>query len=263
MASDLQVTSRRSTTTASMPARESGEDRLFAEPRPFAKDFAFDDRTAAVFDDMVGRSVPFYAEIQRMAAEMAADFAVPGTNLYDLGCSTGTTFEALDPVVDRGVRFIGIDNSDAMLAKAAEKAARFGADRSVEFINGDLNKPLAIENASVVTLILTLQFVRPLYREQILRNIFAGMNANGCLILVEKLTIRHSLLNRLFIRYYYAQKRRAGYSETEITQKREALENVMIPYRLEENVEMLERVGFQYVETFFRWYNFCGIIAVK
>lgn len=249
------------TPATALPA-EAATDRLFAEPRP-PKDFAFDDRTAAVFDDMVNRSVPFYGEIQRMTAEMAADFAVPGSNLYDLGCSTATTFEALDPVVDRGVRFIGIDNSEAMLAKATRKVEGFDSGRPIEFINGDLNKPLAIENASVVTMILTLQFVRPLYREQVLRNVFAGMNDAGCLILVEKLTIENSMLNRLFIRYYYAQKRRAGYSETEIAQKREALENVMIPYRFEENVELLKKVGFKSVETFFRWYNFCGIMAVK
>ena len=249
-------------TPAPALSAEVATDRLFAEPQP-PKDFAFDDKTAAVFDDMVSRSVPFYGEIQRMAAEIAADFAVPGTSLYDLGCSTATTFETLDPIVDRGVRFVGIDNSEAMLAKAAGKTERFDSGRMVEFINGDLNKPLAIENASVVTMILTLQFVRPLYREQVLRNVFAGMNESGCLLLVEKLTIENSMLNRLFIRYYYAQKRRAGYSETEIAQKREALENVMIPYRFEENIEMLKKVGFRSAETFFRWYNFCGILAVK
>lgn len=261
MASDFHIARRR--VPAQTPASEAEPDRIFAEPRKIAQDFAFDDKVATVFDDMVGRSVPFYAEMQRMTSELAADFATPGSNLYDLGCATGTTFEALHPAVDKDVRFIGIDNADAMLAKAAAKLADAAAERRIEFVNGDLNKPLAIENASVVAMILTLQFVRPLYREKLLRNVIAGMNDDGCLILVEKLTTEHSLLNRLFIKYYYAHKRRVGYSETEITQKREALENVMIPYRLEENFELLKEVGFKYVDTFFRWYNFCGIVAVK
>ena len=31
----------------------------------------------------------------------------------------------------------------------------------------------------------------------------------------------------------------------------------------QENVEMLKGAGFKSVEVFFRWYNFCGIVAVK
>src|SRR5688572_24236163 len=100
---------------------EMAPDRIFAERETRARDFTFDSRTAGVFDDMVSRSVPFYDEIQRMTGELAADFAVPGTNLYDLGCSTATTLVALEPLVDPAVRFVGVDNSAEMLAKAREK----------------------------------------------------------------------------------------------------------------------------------------------
>jgi hypothetical protein len=41
-----------------------------------------------------------------------------------------------------------------------------------------------------------------------------------------------SLFNRDFIEYYYDYKRRNSYSEMEISQKREALENVLVPYKL-------------------------------
>jgi tRNA (cmo5U34)-methyltransferase len=130
-------------------------------------------------------------------------------------------------------------------------------------VAADVHQGLAIENASVVTMLLTLQFVRPLHRERVMRRIYEGLEPNGCLLLVEKLTGASTVLNRLFINHYYEFKRRNGYSETEIAQKREALENVLIPYRLEENVQLLEDTGFSAVECFFRWYNFCGIIAVK
>jgi tRNA (cmo5U34)-methyltransferase len=112
-------------------------------------------------------------------------------------------------------------------------------------------------------MLLTLQFVRPLYRERVMQRIYNGLNEQGCLLLVEKLTSGDTLFNRLFISYYYDFKRRNGYSETEITQKREALENVLIPYRLEENIELLKTSGFRRIECFFRWYNWCGLIAVK
>ncbi len=237
-------------------------DRIFADPKP-QTDFKFNKQTASVFDDMVSRSVPFYAEMQRMTSEIAADFAVPGTSLYDLGCATGTTMLALDGVLDPGVRFVGVDNSDDMLAKARAKLQQAGVTRSYELVNADLHKGQIVENASVTLLLLTLQFVRPLYRDRMVADIVRGTNERGCLILIEKLTSADTLFNRLFIKYYYDMKRRNGYSEVEIAQKREALENVLIPYRLEENVEMLKGAGFKSVEVFFRWYNFCGIVAVK
>jgi tRNA (cmo5U34)-methyltransferase len=127
----------------------------------------------------------------------------------------------------------------------------------------DLNEPYVIANASVVVLNLTLQFVRPLFRDRLVRSIWEGLNENGCLILVEKVLGNDSLFNRLFIKFYYDMKRRNDYSDTEIAQKREALENVLIPYRIDENVELLRRNGFGSVDVFFKWYNFAGLIGVK
>jgi len=239
------------------------KDRIFAEPAKRASDFAFDGRTAAVFDDMLVRSVPFYTEMQRMTGELAADFAVPGSNLYDLGCSTGTTFELLDPLVDQAVRFVGVDNSPEMLEKARQKLSGLPSGRTVDLMCGDLHEFDGITNASVVILTLTLQFVRPLHRERLVRMIGAGTREQGCLILIEKLTEPDTLFNRLFIKYYYDMKRRNGYSDLEIAQKREALENVLIPYRQEENTRLLLEAGYTRIQPFFRWYNFGGLIAVK
>lgn len=237
------------------------QDRLFQAPAD--GEFQFDSKTAAVFDDMIARSVPLYAEIQRMSGEIAADFARPCTNLFDLGCATGNGLLALDPLIDPAVRFVGVDNSEEMLARARQKLAACVSGRAFEFLVCDLHQAQAVENASVVVMNLTLQFIRPLYRERVVRNIISGLNEQGCLILVEKLTLGDSLFNRLFIRYYYNLKKRQGYSESEIAHKREALENVLIPYRPEENRELLAAAGFRHVEEFFRWYNFSGLIAVK
>ena len=257
------VTPFRAEDSKAASVRADGKDELFTEDTSGAADFRFDSKTAAVFDNMVSRSVPFYDEIQRMSGEIAADFAVDGTNLFDLGCSTGTTLLYLDKAVSRGVCFVGVDNSADMLEKAGEKLRQAGVTRAYDLKAADLNREYIVENASVVVMNLTLQFVRPLYRERVVRHIHEGLLDQGCLILVEKQTISDSLLNRLFIHYYYEMKRRNGYSEVEIAQKREALENVLIPYRPEENRELLRAVGFKYVEEFFRWYNFAGLIAVK
>jgi tRNA (cmo5U34)-methyltransferase len=239
------------------------KDRIFALPAERSSDFVFDSRTAEVFDDMLVRSVPFYVELQRMTGELVADFAQPSTNLYDLGCSTATTLAMLDPLVDPGVRFVGVDSSPEMLDKARAKLGRLASGRSVELVCADLHDFGDISNASVVILTLTLQFVRPLHRERLVRLIADGTNPLGCLILIEKLTESDTLFNRLFIEYYYRMKRRNGYSDLEIAQKREALENVLIPYRPEENERLLLDAGYSRVQPFFRWYNFGGVIAVK
>ncbi len=242
---------------------ESGiTDRNFAIPQP-AHDFKFGAETASVFDDMVNRSVPNYSEIQRMVCELAASFAAHGTNLYDIGCATGTTLSLLSNLLDKDVQLIGMDNSNEMLEKASHKFRDQPCKDRVKLVNANLNDPPGIENSSVVILLLTLQFVRPLNRGKLIREIYNGLNNNGCLILVEKVTGSCTLLNRLFIEYYYNYKRRMGYSELEISQKREALENVLIPYHHEENLKLLLDTGFSHIEEFFRWYNFSGIVAVK
>jgi tRNA (cmo5U34)-methyltransferase len=238
-------------------------DRLFADRNEKFGDFKFDERTAAVFDDMVDRSVPYYSEMQRMTGELAADFATAGTRLYDLGCATGTTLCLLDAHVPRDVRFVGVDNSVEMLAKAKDKMSQLSAGRATDFVVADLHTERVVQDASVVVMLLTLQFIRPVFRERVMQNIYDGMNNNGALILIEKITVRNSLFSRLFIQHYYEMKQRNGYSAVEIANKREALENVLIPYRPEENQELLQRVGFTQCEEFFRWYNFSGTIAVK
>ena len=245
-----------------MSASEA-RDRVFADQAEAIADFKFSKEVATVFDDMLSRSVPFYAETQRMIGEMAGDFVKSGTNVYDFGCSTGTTMLALHDCVPKDVKFIGVDNSEDMLVRCREKLAAGGFDRPFELRTADLNAGATVENASLALMILTLQFIRPLQRERLMADIYRGLNDQGCLIVVEKVLGEDSLFNRLFIRYYYDMKRRNGYSEMEIAQKREALENVLIPYTLLENRELLLRTGFRYVDVFFKWYNFCGIVAVK
>lgn len=238
------------------------KDQVFRDEKK-PEDFKFGAQVVSVFDDMVTRSVPFYLEIQRMITEIGRDFATPGSNVYDLGCSTGTTLINLDKVLPADVNFVGIDDSQEMLNKCKGNFETAGVHRSYELQNADLNKGIQLQNPSVVVLCLTLQFIRPLYREQLVEQIFEQLNENGCLILIEKVLGEDSIFNRQFIKYYYDFKRRNSYNEMEIAQKREALENVLIPYKLMENREMLLKTGFRYVETFFKWYNFCGMVAIK
>ena len=247
--------------TAASIAKE--KDRIFSEKRDLIQNFNFGAETANVFDDMLDRSVPYYGEIQRMIGELCSDFAVPGTNVYDLGCSTCNTFFAIENSIPSDCTCIGWDYSPEMIEKARAKLKARNFSRPFELEHVDLNKGVSITNASVVILNLTLQFVRPLLREKVIRSIAAGMNPDSCLILVEKVLSENSTINRIFIKHYYEMKKRNGYSEMEIAQKREALENILVPYHIEENQTLLLTNGFKACDTFFRWYNFSGIVAIK
>ncbi len=179
--------------------RTERRDEEFAKEDQPIGDFTFNAKVADVFDDMVSRSVPYYEEMQRMVCELAQDFAVPNTNLYDIGCSTATTLLTLDRMIDPNVTFIGIDNAPDMLEKAAQKIEHADARRPIDLKVVDLHQGLHMENASVVTMLLTLQFIRPLFRERVMKMIFSGLNDQGCLLLVEKLTSEDTAFNRLFI----------------------------------------------------------------
>lgn len=239
------------------------KDEVFREKYSKPSDFKFSRQVAGVFDDMVNRSVPYYEEMQRMVAELAADHAREGSRIYDLGCSTGTTLIHMDETVAGDIPFIGVDDSADMLEKCRTKLHSAQIKRPFELVVADLNKDVQIDNASVVVLVLTLQFVRPINRERLIRQIYEGLQPDGALILIEKILAEDSRFNRDFIKYYYNMKRRHHYSEMEIAQKREALENVLIPYKLSENITLLRDAGFEHCEIFFKWYNFTGIIAKK
>jgi tRNA (cmo5U34)-methyltransferase len=201
-----------------------------------------------------------------MVAELVLQFSSASPLVYDLGCSTGTAIVLIHEKLARAgrqPRLVGIDLSKPMLEKAALKAmaSRIAAD--VEFIEHDLNDPIDFEAADAILMNLTLQFVRPANRDGLLRSTFDALKRGGCLIVVEKVVSGEARLDRVYGDLYRESKSRQGYSSLEISQKDESLKNVLVPYQLSENLDLLQRNGFGIVDVFFRWYNFVGILAVK
>jgi tRNA (cmo5U34)-methyltransferase len=240
-------------------------DRLFGDGKPRGGDFSFDSGVASVFDDMIARSVPFYHEQQRMLLELARRYLRPGADVHDLGCATATTLIHMARGLPGAGRLVGHDNSPDMLAQARERVAAEGLEGRIELRLADLEQPeaLELEGAGLVLCCWTLQFIRPLQRETLLRRVCNALPAGGALLVTEKVLSNERLLDRDFIDFYYAFKARSGYSETEIHRKREALENVLVPYRFEENRELFRRCGFAAVDSFFQWFNFAGYLCVK
>jgi tRNA (cmo5U34)-methyltransferase len=242
------------------------QDRVFQQIDR-AEDFAFDDRVAKVFDDMVSRSVPFYKEVQRIQSDLVMDFLPEDSGVVcDLGCSTGTTLEYLTKhqKCPESTRFIGYDNSESMLDKARDKLSGQIAAGKVSLITADLNHLPQLPDCNVVILNWTLQFVRPIDREQLLKAVYRALRPGGIVLLSEKILVNDPVLNRLYIDHYLQFKiSQSGYTDVENQRKREALENVLIPYRLDENYELLTRAGFARIGTYFQWFNFACMIAVK
>lgn len=239
------------------------KDTLFQEHSGEPEDFQFTPKVAEVFDDMLERSVPFYREIIDMSATLLGRFLLSGDRLYDLGCSTGSTllelarrFDGLD------LEMIGVDNSAAMIRKARLKAEVYSRQESLRFIEADILEFLPRRPGAVI-MNYTLQFIRPPERLAFLRKIHRALRPGGLLLVSEK-TINHNpLFNRAFIQFYLDFKRRQGYSEIEIARKREALENVLVPFSNEENTQLLREAGFSDVGQFFQWFNFSSYAAVK
>jgi len=241
------------------------KDQVFAGSQARASDFEFNKEVADVFDDMLARSVPYYLEQQSLIQQIARTFYIPGTRVYDLGCSTGVTLINLAKALGPDARLVGYDYSQPMLDKALQNISAAGLTNQIELRRADFNKSLSdvdLSNASIVTLCWTLQFVRPLWRDRFMKWINAGM-VGGALICMEKILTNNSDMNRYFIDFYYEYKARNGYSDEEIIRKREALENVLVPYRTDENVELFRRNGFNTVETCFQWFNFAGYLCAK
>ncbi|MCI5224357.1 MAG: methyltransferase domain-containing protein, partial [Candidatus Electrothrix sp. AR4] len=167
---------------------------------------------------------------------------------------------------DMEFRFIGLDNAPAMLAKARRKAEMFGKGSLIEFQQVDITDAAfctPLKGADIILCNYTMQFIRPILRREFVDRLYAALPAGGMLFLSEKIISEHTRLNRKFINLYHTFKREQGYSELEIAAKREALENVLIPFTVEENIDLLIGSGFSGVEMFFRWVNFASFIALK
>jgi len=242
------------------------KDAIFLKSDKRAGDFEFNAEVAEVFNDMLERSIPFYLEQQAMIRGLCRNLWIPGTKVYDMGCSTATTLIGLSRELPASARFVGYDNSLPMLERARGNIEKNHFQERIDLRHGELNGQLSdlpLENASVVTMCWTLQFIRPLRRDDVIRWIYDALVDEGVLIVTEKILTNSGHMNRFFIDLYYEFKRQQGYADAEIVRKREALENVLVPYRLEENVELFRRNGFELVETFFQWFNFAGFLCVK
>ena len=239
------------------------KDTLFADQD--ALPFAFDAEVSRVFADMIARSVPGYALTLQMIAVIAGLYAQKGSRLYDLGCSLGASTLAMahGVKVDDCV-IVGVDNSPSMLDSCQKNMAlSYKHDHvPIELVLGSI-EDAKIEDASVVVLNFTLQFIAKDRRDALLQHIFNGMRQGGVLILSEKVKFEEDFVQQSHIKLHESFKKAQGYSDLEISRKRQSLEHVLVPESLEEHHQRLLAAGFSQSQTWFQCFNFVSMLAYK
>jgi len=235
------------------------KDRVFK--KELDKQFEFDESVASVFDDMLSRSVPFYKEVQKLTVDYILLNAKDGQSLMDLGCSTAKFLLELNAKLKVNLKLNGIDNSKPMLTQAQKKCQAYGVE-NINLIYGDIMNT-ELEKQDFFISNYTLQFIRPITRPKVVQKIHSALNSDGKFIFSEKVVFEDKKLDKQIIKLYYSYKKEQGYSEYEIAKKREALENVLIPFTIKENIAMCKEAGFSDVHTLFQWGNFVTFIAIK
>ena len=239
------------------------KDKIFADGE-FAKgSFRFNDEVASVFDDMAGRSIPYYKDVIEIIGQAALNFIPSKGSIYDLGCSTGNTLIYLAKILSgRKVKLTGLDPAEAMLQKAKEKAGVFTYGHDINFEQGFIEN-YDFKDADMVILNYTLQFINVDEREKVMKKIYNSLKAGGILIFSEKIKQEDDKVDNFNTEIYNKFKKNNGYSFLEIANKRQALENILVPESLSGNMNLLNKSGFSRSEILFKWLNFTTIMAFK
>ena len=241
-------------------SRDAAEDKVFSRRLSEVRAFEFNDRVANVFHDMISRSVPGYPLLIHLIGLYAAIFVQRGSRVYDLGCSLGEATRMIAAQTrELEPEIIAVDNSQAMIERCREQATD---EARIDWRCEDI-RASEIESASMVVLNLTLQFLQPEERAGLIKRIFAGLEPGGVLVLSEKVEFESLEEEQRMVQLHQAFKKTTGYSDLEISQKRSALENVLIPDREALHEQRLHDAGFDEIYQCFRCLNFVSYLAIK
>lgn len=239
------------------------QDTIYRAPIVDIKPFVFDEQVADVFADMIQRSVPGYQQTLALIQTVTSECAQENTCLYDLGCSLGAATMAMRQVVeDRDCEIVAVDNSAAMVQRCRQVLMTDASSVPVTIREQDVLN-VSIENASIVVMNYTLQFIPLEQRQELLSRIYQGLNEGGVFILSEKIIAEDKGENDRLITLHQRFKQLNGYNDLEIAQKRSALENVLLPEKRSVHIKRLESAGFESVIVCLQFMNFVTFIAAR
>jgi len=239
------------------------KDTIYKENNSTIKPFEFDQRVVDVFPDMIKRSVPGYPMTLAMIGVIADKYFIEDTAIYDLGCSLGAvTFSLDNSLYNKNGKIIGVDNSEAMIHQCQNLLNVHQSQFEIEFIQADITQ-CDIQNASIVIMNFTLQFVPLAQREELLKKIYDGLLPGGVLILSEKIKFDTEEEMLLMQELHHHMKALNGYDDMEIANKRDALEKVLLPESHDIHLQRLQSAGFHPVSQWLRCLNFVSFLAIK
>jgi tRNA (cmo5U34)-methyltransferase len=245
------------------------KDQVFACKKDKVKPFEFNKEVADVFDNMLLRSVPLYVQSIERQAQFASLYYQESSRIYDLGCSHGNLgilileqFNKKRFSTSSPFSMVGVDNSMPMIKKYFKRLGNCDNGGQIELVCGFL-EDIKIKNASVVLINLTLQFLDIKKRDDLIKKIYKGLNHNGILLLTEKIIHSSKLIDNIQTQFYKKFKIENGYSRLEISQKRDALEKVLVPDTIETHEKRILKAGFKHFDVWLKWFNFASMIAIK
>lgn len=238
-------------------------DRIYSDAGGNPAPFEFSDDVVRVFPDMIRRSVPGYDLLLELTGIMMRDAVRPGTRVYDLGCSLGAaTLAARRSIQAENVEIIAVDAAAPMVERCREGLAEDNSVVPVTVEQADIID-LDLDNASVVMMYYTLQFIPPERRDTVIGNIYRGLRPGGVLLLAEKLRSEDETEQDWITARHHDFKRQQGYSDLEIARKRQALENVLVPDTRDEHHLRLKAAGFSRVHDWLHCLNFAAFAAFR
>lgn len=223
----------------------------------------FNSEVANCFSEMLNRSIPDYSNMRKLVFDIGRKYIKPETTIIDVGCSNGLAIEPFIIQNKENNKYKLFDVSEPMLDLCRNKYKEYRESGIVDVENFDITKGINEKNCSLIMSVLTLQFTPIEYRQKIVDSIYNSLNEGSCFILVEKVLGDYSETNELFVDLYYDMKREHSYTEEQIQNKRKSLEGVLVPITENWNIELLKNAGFKKIDCFWKYLNFCGIIAIK
>lgn len=238
-------------------------DKIYAHKIKKIKPFEFNETVVNVFDDMINRSVPLYQETIKRQVQLSEKFYQPGSTIFDFGCSNGNLgLQFLELMGKKNFSMIAVDNSTEMLKTYKERLSNRPNEENITLIHDKIQNIIVLK-ASIVVINLTLQFIPVDERDELIKNVYDGLLPSGILLVTEKTIQENEELTELQQEFYYRYKKENGYSNLEISQKRDALENVLIPETPESHFQRFKSAGFTKVDIWQKWFNFTSFICQK
>lgn len=239
------------------------KDTIYQNIRGEIKPFEFDEQVAEVFPDMIKRSVPGYGQTIAMMSVIADKYAQDDSQIYDLGCSLGAMTIALGQSIKaKNCRIVAVDNSEAMIQRCNSHLQHSALACSVELQQADICDVL-INNASIVVMNFTLQFLPIAKRTIMIQSIYDGLLQGGVLLISEKIHTEDSYKQQMLTQLHHSYKRLNGYDDLEISAKRTALENVLVTESVSEHQQRLTSIGFKQTTVIMQNLNFVTLLAEK